>query len=542
MRIRPTITLAVASAIILWPAAAWAQPTLRLLSRASTGVFGASAAEIPAFDPITSRIFVVNASNSGVDVHTLGSDGGLTPAGRVRIPGLDVPGKANSVAIARGVLAVAANSPDSDQAPGSVHFYSTSTLAHLGSITVGPMPDMLIFAPDAARLLVANEGEPSSYGQPDSDDPEGSISIIDVSFPAVGRVEIGQVRTAGFEAFNARADELRAAGVRIFGPGASVAQDLEPEYIAVSPDSSTAYVVLQENNALAIIDIDAGVVTDIRSFGLKDHRLPGNALDPSDRDGPDGGPAIRIANHPVMGMFQPDTIVAFTLASQTYLITANEGDPRDYPGFREEIRVGSGRYILDPAVFPDADDLKRDAVLGRLRVSRATGDANGDGVYRQIHAFGARSFSIWRPDATLVYDSGDLFERITAERLPDRFNAGNDDNDPDRRSPARGPEPEGVAVGEAFGRMLAFIGLERIGGVVMADISDPREPVFLDYVNTRDFGVQPGQETLAQLGDLGPEGLCFIPAADNPTGQPLLIVASEVSGTTSVFAIMPGVP
>ncbi len=509
--------------------------SLQFTSRASSGVFGASAAEIPAFDPVTNRVFVVNGAVGAVDVFQMNNLGQLAPLGSIPVPGVSGAGKVNSVAVRNGVLAVAANDNASNQNNGSVFFFNTGSNALLGSAAVGALPDMITFTPDGTRLLVANEAEPSSYGQPDSVDPEGSISIINLNFGGTGNVTVGSTTTAGFGAFNGQAAALRAAGVRLFGPGATVAQDIEPEYIAVSADSTKAYVTLQENNAMATVDIATGVIESITPFGVKDHSLAGNGIDPSDRD----GPSINIRNVPVMGMYMPDAIASYTINGQTYLITANEGDARDYEGFAEEVRVGSSSYVLDPTLFPDAATLKQNANLGRLTVTNQSGDLDGDGDFDQIHVFGSRSFSIWTPDGTQVFDSGDQFEQITAAAHPNNFNASNDGNALDNRSDNKGPEPEGVVIGEAYGMTLAFIGLERIGGIMMYDVSDPNAPVFLDYINMRDFSVEPSDTTLGQVGDLGPEGLVFVSAADSPTGMPLLIVGNEVSGTTTVYTIVP---
>ena len=516
-----------------------AQFSLQFLSRGSSGVFDGSAAEVPTFDPVTNRVFVVNGAIGGVDVYSLSNAGILSPAGSITVPGITGAGKINSVAVRNGVLAVAAADNASNQNNGSVHFFNTNSFSSLGSTTVGALPDMLTFTPDGSRVLVANEGEPNSYNQVGSVDPEGSVSIIDVSFPMTGAINIGPTTTAGFSSFNGQAAALRASGVRLFGPNASVAQDLEPEYIAISADSTKAYVTLQENNAMAVIDIATGTVDAITPFGLKDYSLAGNGLDASDRDGPNGTAMINIVNQPVFGMYMPDAIASFTVGGQTYLITANEGDARDYTGYTDEIRAGNSAYVLDPTAFPNAAALKSNAVLGRLNVSTASGDTDGDGDFDQIHAYGSRSFSIWRPDGTQVFDSGDDFEQFTAMMFPDNFNAGNDDNNLDSRSDNKGPEPEGVVIGEAYGMTLAFIGLERIGGIMMYDVTDPNAPVMLDYINTRDFNVEPSLANLSQVGDLGPEGLAFVSAADSPTGVPLLIVGNEVSGTTSVYSIIP---
>jgi hypothetical protein len=234
-------------------------------------------------------------------------------------------------------------------------------------------------------------------------------------------------------------------------------------------------------------------------------------------------------------MYQPDAIACFTSGGTRYLITANEGDSRDYGGFSEEARVGDGMIGLDENVFGNADSLKAERNLGRLTVTKTLGDADGDGVYKGLYAFGARSFSIWTVDGELVFDSGDQFERITAARLGPQFNSDNSENDSfDNRSDNKGPEPEGLALGILDGRLYAFIGLERIGGIMAYDVSWPKTPRFVTYVNCRDFSGDPAAGT---AGDLGPEGLVFIPACDSPSGKPLLAVGNEVSGTVTIFQV-----
>ena len=224
-------------------------------------------------------------------------------------------------------------------------------------VTVGAVPDMLTFTPQGRYVLVANEGEPKSYNQPDSVDPEGSVSIIDMRDGPAALTQ-ANVRTADFHAFNGQEAALRAAGIRIFGPNATASQDLEPEYIAVSPDGKTAWVTLQENNAMATVDIASATVTSLVSLGHKNHSLPGNDLDPSDRDNAAGtGPAINIGNWPVKGMYQPDGIAAYRIGGEVFLFLANEGDARtDWPGLNEEATIGAAGYVLDPTVFPQRGD------------------------------------------------------------------------------------------------------------------------------------------------------------------------------------------
>ncbi|WP_353221835.1 choice-of-anchor I family protein [Salinisphaera sp. C84B14] len=490
-------------------------------------VFDEGAAEIVTYDETTQRLYVVNSNAKTVDVLAIDSSGSLMRMGQ--IDATAEGDSANSVAVYQGTVAVAIEAEDA-QAPGKVVFYSGTGLEKLGEAQVGALPDMVTFTPDGTRVLVANEGEPND----DYDnDPEGSISVIDVSAGFTAPT----VDTLGFTAFNDQADALRAAGVRIFGPGATAAQDFEPEYIAVAPDGEHAYASLQENNAIAVIDLQAMEITDVLPLGYKDHSVVGQGIDPSNEDG------LNIRTVPVLGMYQPDTIAAFSEGGTTYLLTANEGDARDYDGFSEEADVKD--LVLDPDAFPNAAALQDDAQLGDLKVTTTLGrsgesDANGDPVYDALYAYGARSFSIRRADsAELVYDSGDDFERITGERYGDEFNNDNSENDGDSRSDNKGPEPEAIAYGVIDGRRYAFIGLERMGGFVVYDITDVDAPVYVSYTNARDVTVDMDTNSGAlAAGDLGPESIVFIAADSSPlAGVPLLAVGNEVSGSTTLYRL-----
>jgi 2',3'-cyclic-nucleotide 2'-phosphodiesterase/3'-nucleotidase/5'-nucleotidase len=480
-----------------------------------TGVFDQAAAEIVAFDPPSARLFFVNGNSDTVGVLDISNP--LAPT-LVTAIDLSAYGNPNSVAVRDGVVAVAVGSdPKTD--PGKVVFLDVGGNI-VKVITVGALPDMLTFSPNGRYLIVANEGEPSDDY---TIDPEGSVSIIDMTGGVAGLTQ-DSVSTASFSPFNAA---VLDPSIRIFGPGATVAQDLEPEYVTVSHDSKTAWVTCQEANAIAIVDLKTATVTSLVGLGFKSHMLPGMKLDPSDRDS-----GINIGNWPVYGMYQPDSIASIDYKGSTYLITANEGDTRAWSGFNEEARAST--LNLDPVAFPNAAFLKNNARLGRLTVTRATGDDDNDGDFDRIFAFGARSFTVWNTSGSLVWDSGDQFEQITAASNAAFFNSDNSANNFDNRSDNKGPEPEGLVLGKAFGRTYAFIGLERIGGVMVYDVTNPTAPSFVTYVNNRDFSGDPEADT---AGDLGPEGLTFIKAEDSPTGQPLLVVANEVSGSVTVYAI-----
>lgn len=506
---------------------------LGFLGRYETGSFDEAAAEIVAYDTETSRVFVVNAQDQTVDVLDIANP--ATPSLVDTIVVSDAAplaslGPANSVAVSNGLLAVAIESdPKTDD--GLVAFYDTDTLELLGTATVGALPDMLTFTPDGARVLVANEGEPNDDY---SVDPEGSISVITVPTTFGGAIT---VQAATFADFDADIAELRTAGVRIFGPGASVSQDLEPEYIALSADGTTAYVTLQENNAIAVVDVATASVVDVLALGLKNHNLLGNEFDPSDRD---NGTFLR--NWPVFGMYMPDAIAAYEVAGETYLVTANEGDSREWGATVDAARVGS--LTLDATAFPNAAALQANAALGRLNVSRYTGDTDNDGDIDVLHSLGGRSFSIWSAsNGALVYDSGNEFELRLAKRLGANFNSNHTSNGSgESRSDDKGPEPEAVTLANIGGSTFAFIGLERTSGVMVYDITLPETPRFVSFASSRNFGVDFDGDVpseLSEAGDLGPESVVFIPASDSPTDQALLVVGNEVSGTTAFFSVTP---
>ncbi len=512
----------------LAPSIAGAAPKGRIsltpIGTYQSGQFDESAAEIVAHDPDTQQLFVVNAQTGAIDVLDISDPTDPALEATLETTG-DEDGTVNSVAVRDGFIAVAVEA-ETKQEPGSVQFFAIDGFEDVATVEVGSLPDMLTFTPDGSKVVVANEGEPDEYCLDGAGDPEGSISIIDVSGGVENLVQ-ADVRTADFTEFNDQIDELRAAGVRIFGPNASVAEDLEPEYVVIDADSTTAWVALQENNALAIVDLDTATVTDIVPLGFKDHSRRGNALDPSNRDD-----EIAIANWPVKGMYMPDAMDAYEFGNRTYIVTANEGDARDYDCYSEEVRIKD--LELDPEVFPNADELQKDENLGRLKTT--TSFLTEGLPATELYSYGARSFSIWDEAGGLVFDSGDDFERITARLIPADFNSNNDENGSfDARSDDKGPEPEGVEIAKVFSKTYAFIGLERVGGIMVYDITTPRNPKFVEYVNNRDFTVEDPADPAA--GDLGPEGLTFIAPSDSPNGRPLLVVANEVSGTTTIFQI-----
>lgn len=358
---------------------------------------------------------------------------------------------------------------------------------YLSDVEVGFLPDALIFSPDGRTAVVANEGEPNDDY---TIDPEGTVSVIDLSGGAAER-------------------------------------------------SATTFVTLQENNAIVAIDVASGEITDLFGLGFKDHTDPANGRDASNADG-----EINIRSWPVMGIYQPDALAAYDVEDEKFLVTANEGDARSYDGFSEEERFGDVELCPE---FPDydgmdAEELQEDENLGRLNITTVNGFDDERGCVQEIHAYGGRSFSIYTADGEQVFDSGREFEEITAAELGRQgFNANNDESRADAfdtRSDDRGPEPEGVAVDEAYGETYAFIGLERVGGVMTYRVSDPSNAEFVDYTTSRQFDVADPEDSV----DLGPEGVIFVTAKDSPTGRPLVVLSHEVTGTTTIYQVDPVAP
>ena len=489
-----------------------------------TGIFDDSGAETVAYDARSAQAYVTNAAENTLDILDV-SD----PSAPVLVTQIDLSlwgDGPNSVASKRGIVAVAVES-DPKQAPGHVVFFDRNG-GYLNDVMVGALPDMLTFSHNGQWVVVACEGEPDEYCEDGGDnpfapvDPEGTVAVIDLR-GGPGRLSQGAVRLADFRAYN---DDI-PEGVRIFGPGATLAQDIEPEYVAISSDNRTAYVVCQENNAIATVDLKSATVTDLFALGTKDWSTEA-MFDASNRDD-----AINLSNWPTQGFYLPDAIDVMKYRGEDYIFSANEGDARDYDCFSEEARVKD--LVLDPAAFPNAQFLQEDENLGRLKTTLVDGDTDGDGDFDVIYSYGARSFSVWTADGDRVWDSGQDFEEITAALIPDDFNSTNDENGSfDNRSDDKGPEPEAIELGRVLGHTFAFIACERVGGVFLYDVTDPTAPVFVQYVNNRDFA---GDAAAGTAGDLGPEEFEFIPWHKSPTGQPLLLVANEVSGTTTVFEL-----
>lgn len=392
----------------------------------------------------------------------------------------------------------------------------------------GVQPDMIKSTPDGRYILTADEGEPRQGHEAGAVDPEGSVTIVDTVTGTVALVRFDNVSVIADDV-HVRGPVANAQGqVVTAGTKADAVRDFEPEYIALSDDHAKAYVTLQENNAIATIDIANKRVDSVKSLGYKDYNDPRNVLDLV-KDG-----AIKLENVPFKGIYMPDGVASFKVGTQTYLITANEGDSTQWPVNEAEvysrntlIKLGDIKESLNH----DSEAYKFLASNGstydKTEVLSDMADPNN------VYMFGGRSFSIWNADTMQqVFDSGSDFERITAQVLPQYFNTSHSKVALDDRSAKKGPEPEDVKVGKVGDKTFAFVGLERIGGIMTYDVTSPANVQFVNYTNKRDFTASNVLDTFT-----GPEGIDFIPASDSPTGRPLLLVAYEVGGRVGVLEL-----
>ncbi|WP_176465603.1 choice-of-anchor I family protein [Virgibacillus sp. 7505] len=501
---------------------------------------GEGGTEIVAYDANSKRAFSVNGAARALDILDLNGlkdgKGEIPLLKRVSLESFGVSASdVTSVAIHPEGDYIAVSVPSEVKTdPGHVVLLDTDG-NKLASVEVGALPDMVTFTHDGTKVLVANEGEPSDDY---TVNPEGSVSIIDVGSGLDNLTAV----SANFT------DDIVDSDVRKVNPdpeNATYAENLEPEYITVDKDNRYAYVAIQESNAIAKLDLQSNSFTTVKSLGYKDFSKEGVELDPSNKD-----EGIQIGNWPVLSMYMPDGMTAFQSGGKTYLITANEGDAQDWEGFSEEVRVADlaaeDAYALNADLYQGytqeqldqlvQDGLFEDDKLGRLNTSFVA-PKNAEGKYEAVYGFGGRSFSIWDADSLQqVYDSGADFEKITAEANPEYFNTTNDEDKLDNRSDDKGPEPETVITGDVDGKTYAFIGLERTGGIMAYDVTNPASPAFSTYFSSRNF--QGGEAAVdSASGDVAPEGLTYIPAEESPTGQTLLLAAHEVSGTIAAYAL-----
>ncbi|MCA6363371.1 MAG: choice-of-anchor I family protein [Bacteroidetes bacterium] len=492
---------------------------LDVLASFSNGSNASNSAEIVVHDPSTQRLYIANSIGAKLDIVNFSN-----PAAPVLINSIPVTtyGNINSVAVNDSIVALAIENSTNPQDSGRIVFLDYNG-AFISQVKTAAMPDMIMFNHAGTRVLAACEGEPNNAY---TSDPEGAVAVVNIT-GNLAAITQSAVTHITFTSFNGQEAALRAQGIRIYGPGATAAKDFEPEYITISENDQTAWVTLQENNAVAVLNLQTNTVSQLLPLGYKNHNVLGNGMDASDQSA-----GVNLSLFPVKGMYLPDAISRFKIGNQDYLITANEGDARAYSGLNEESRISG--LTLDAAAFPQGALMKANTFMGRLNATNRLGDTDNDGDIDEIYVYGSRSFSIWNATTgAQVFDSGDQLERITSTHpvFGAMFNASNSTSAAAKnRSDDKGPEPEGTTTAVINGETYAFVALERIGGVMMYNITNPAVPVYVGYYNNR---------SVATNGpDRGAEGIVFISAANSPNGQPLVLLANETSSTLTVFQVV----
>ena len=520
------------------------EATVKITEISSISLDGEGSGEIATFHPGSKRIFATNGVKNAIDIFDISNVAAPQKVGSVSLApyGNDV----TSVAAGRDVVVAAVLVSEKFSATGApttpngkLVVFDTNGKVLSSPDILGVLPDAVTFAPNGTTALVAIEAslvcakdDPATTAKEDTDyskasDPEGGVSIVDLSNPAAPVVKF-----AGFSQFNVA--QMRAKGIALSSVVNSVAKDFEPELIT-AVDNTYAYVTIQEANAIGKLNIETASFESItRAFESK---LSLTARDTSDRDS--GAGPRNYAN--VVGASQPDAIAGFKIGSGHYFVTANEGDAREYTCLNDDLRGSSLK--VDSRRFPTWSALSASAALGRAKVNPNIGDKDGDGDIDTIHLRGSNSMTMYR-NGMVLWDSGDLLDQIQISAFGVANINGSHSLSSDKstmnyvgqdRSDDKGSEPEGVAVGMVGDRRVAILGLERMTALVVFDITEPRSPVFQEWLQMLPAKATPAKD----VKHFSPEGIVFVPADKSPSGKALFITSYELSGSLSIHQIEP---
>ncbi|CAH1230731.1 Hypp331 [Branchiostoma lanceolatum] len=446
--------------------------------------------------------------------------------------------------------------------PGHLIIYEayrgTGDMQQVYQVRVGGSPDMLLFTRDCRKLIVANEGKDGGDGNGNFLNPEGSLTIVEFSSEDLPNSDTISMRTVNFRKFDARQHEYAARGVRWVYRGEEagvpnrLSEELEPEYVTLSKDETKAYVGLQENNAVVVVDLVTATAEELYPLGAK--YWGDSGLDPSDKDG-----GIHIEPWPIYGLYQPDTVKYVSAGGRELLITSNEGNTRELTVNGVDISdEWRGRDFVDndaiaSNVLPSLRDALADETkLGVLRLSNYDGKSTSDPTkYESFYAFGGRGFSIWdAKNLTQIWDSGDQVERAHALYYPSIFNSEYQDeflhdhpeDTMDETSKKKGPQSESLAVGEAFGKTVIVLGNERTSTLMLYTLDTHNPHAVPEFQTIYRHGRWDRKWDNAyddrEVGDIDPEDIKFIPHEDSPDGHPMLLVAGSLSGTVTLYRVI----
>ena len=541
------ITLLTASALFTagqLPALA-DEATLKVTEIASiTSGDGEGSHEIATFHAGSKRVFATNGVKNAIDIYDISDVASPKKVGSVALSsyGNDV----TSVAAGKDVVVAVVNVSDKFSATGvptttngKIVVFDTNGKVLSSPDVLGVLPDSVTFAPNGTTALVAIEAQPvcakddpATAAKEDTDyskasDPVGGVTVVDLSNPASP-----VLRFAGFDQFSIF--EMRAKGIAVSSVVNNVSKDFEPEFVT-AVDNNYAYVTIQEANAIGKLNIGSATFESIsRAFESKVSRV---ARDTSDRD---AGAGPRTYTN-VVGASQPDAIAGFTIGAGQYFVTANEGDAREYTCLNDDLR-GSALKV-DARRFPDWSILSGSAALGRAKVNPTIGDEDGDGDIDTIHLRGSNSMTMYR-NGIVIWDSAELLDQIQTKAFGVTNINGSHSLSSDKstmnyvgqdRSDDKGSEPEGVAVGMVGNRRIAILGLERMTALAIFDITQPRNPVFQEWLQMLPTKATPAKD----VKHWSPEGIIFVPADKSPSGKALVITSYELSGSLSIHQIEP---
>jgi len=423
---------------------------------------------------------------------------------------------------------------------GRIAIFDKGTGAIIKTLDVGYHPDSVTSTPDGTKLIIANEGEygSTSSGVNETVNRAGSVSVVNISGVTSGNyvsslaaLDSSAVSTYDFSAGNLGSgvtiNGIRNPRLDTLTVKTSSIADIEPEYITAS--NTTAYITLQENNAIATLDFATGKFTKITDLGTITQ-----TIDASDQDGLSNA-RLASRNDVVAGMPMPDTITKFERSGTTYLVTANEGDarPDDKDIFRASLQNTVVNGSTAPDIDPTVDPIVNNTGIGRLSIFKDRGDTDLDGDIDTPTMMGTRSFSIWNAaTGALVFDSGAMIEQFVIQNDPTshNINSGLTSNF-DTRSDDKGPEPEALAFGSIDGKDFVFVGAERQNGIFQFDITDLNNVTIFGYYNTVTGSADSGGAFIS------PESILFLDAASNPAGKNILIVGYEGTGTNGSIAV-----
>jgi len=520
------------------------EATVKITEISAISLDGEGSGEIATFHPGSKRIFATNGVKNSIDIFDISNVAAPKKVGSLSLSpyGNDV----TSVAAGRDVVVAAVLVTETFSATGApstpngkLVVFDTNGKVLSSPDILGVLPDSVTFAPNGTTALVAIEGQPvcakddpATTAKEDTDylkasDPEGGVSIVDLTNPAAPVVKF-----AGFKQFNVA--QMKAKGIAVSSVVNNVAKDFEPEFIT-AVDNKYAYVTIQEANAIGKLDIEAASFESVtRAFESK---LSVTARDTSDRDS--GAGPRNYAN--VVGASQPDAIASFKVGSGHYFVTANEGDAREYTCLNDDQRGSSLK--VDTRRFPNWSALSASAALGRAKVNPTIGDRDGDGDIDTIHLRGSNSMTMYR-NGIALWDSGELLDQIQIKAFGVANINGSHSLSSDKstmnyvgqdRSDDKGSEPEGVAVGMVGNTRVAILGLERMTALAVFDITQPRSPVFQEWLQMLPAKATPAKD----VKHWSPEGIVFVSADKSPSGKALIITSYELSGSISIHQIEP---